>query len=35
MRLKHLALGLAVATALPDWHDALAVYVPEPFRALG
>ena len=37
--LRHLAWLLrddpVVATALADWHDALAVFVPEPFRALG
>jgi hypothetical protein len=37
--LRHLAWLVrddpAVATALATWHDALAVFVPEPFRALG
>jgi len=37
--LRHLAWLIrddpAIATALADWHDTLAVYVPEPFRALG
>ncbi|TMG26501.1 MAG: hypothetical protein E6H97_08345 [Chloroflexi bacterium] len=36
--LRHLAWLIrddpAIATALAPWHDALAVYVPEPFRAL-
>jgi len=36
--LRHLAWLVrddpAIATALAAWHDALAVYVPEPFRAL-
>ena len=37
--LRHLAWLIrddpAIASALADWHDSLAVYVPEPFRALG
>ena len=37
--LRHLAWLLrddpAIAGALATWRDALAVYVPEPFRALG
>ncbi len=37
--LRHLAWLIrddpAIATALSAWHDALAVYVPEPFRAMG
>ena len=37
--LRHLAWLLAddpaVASALGDWRDSLAAYVPEPFRALG
>jgi len=37
--LRHLAWLVrddpAIATALAAWHDALAVFVPEPFRALG
>ncbi len=37
--LRHLAWLVrddpAIATALATWRDALAVFVPEPFRALG
>ncbi len=37
--LRHLAWLVrddpAVASALDAWHDPLAVFVPEPFRALG
>ena len=37
--LRHLAWLVrddpAIATALVSWHDALTVFVPEPFRALG
>lgn len=37
--LRHLAWLVAddeaIARALPDWHDTLSAYVPEPFRAFG